>query len=64
MCVFSESLHKGYEPADFRVFERWVERYVSNWAACDTLCNHTVGTFVTIYPEFSGELKRWAGFAG
>lgn len=63
-CIFSESLHKRYEPADFRVFEGWVERYVSNWAACDTLCNHTVGRFVTIYPEFLGELKRWAGSPG
>lgn len=63
-CIFSEWLHKRYEPADFRVFEGWVERYVTNWGACDTLCNHTVGTFVTIYPEFPGELKRWAGFAG
>lgn len=63
-CIFSEWLHKRYEPADFRVFEGWVDRYVTNWTACDTLCNHTVGTFVTIYPEFLGKLKRWAGSPG
>ena len=59
-CVWSESLHKKFEPADFAVFERWVSQYVSNWADCDTLCNHTVGEFVMRYPEYVNELKRWA----
>ena len=34
------------------MFERWVDQYVDNWAKCDTLCNHTIGTFVEMYPEF------------
>jgi len=59
-CMFSEALHKKYEPADFQVFERWVKKYVNNWADCDTLCNHTVGTFVMMYPEYVSELKNWA----
>ena len=59
-CMFSEALHKKYEPADFQVFERWVKKYVNNWADCDTLCNHTVGTFVMMYPEYVNELKNWA----
>jgi len=59
-CLFSESLHKQYEPSDFQVFERWVKKYVNNWADCDTLCNHTVGTFVMMYPEYVNELKNWA----
>jgi 3-methyladenine DNA glycosylase AlkD len=59
-CCWSETLHKQYEPSDFKVFERWVTRYVSNWAMCDTLCNHTVGDFVMMYPQFIEELKRWA----
>lgn len=59
-CIFSESLHKKYEPSDFGTFERWVKKYVNNWADCDTFCNHTVGTFVMIYPEYISELKKWA----
>jgi 3-methyladenine DNA glycosylase AlkD len=59
-CVWSESLHKQYEVADFTVFERWVSCYVSNWADCDTLCNHTVGEFVMKYPDYVNALKRWA----
>jgi 3-methyladenine DNA glycosylase AlkD len=59
-CVWAESLHKQYEPADFKIFEHWVHDCVTNWADCDTLCNHTVGSFVTMYPEYVAELKKWA----
>lgn len=59
-CMWSESLHKKYEPSDFVVFEHWVKDYVNNWADCDTLCNHTIGTFMMMYPEYLHELKRWA----
>jgi len=52
-------LHKQYEEKDFRIFENWVDTYVSNWAECDTLCNHAVGTFIEKYPAYVEELKKW-----
>jgi 3-methyladenine DNA glycosylase AlkD len=59
-CDWSYRVHKDYEPADFVVFEKWVGKYVDNWALCDTLCNHTVGTFLEMYPLYVEELKKWA----
>ncbi len=59
-CNWSYFIHKTYEPADFEIFQRWVADYVSNWASCDTLCNHTVGTFIDRYPEYLLRLKQWA----
>jgi 3-methyladenine DNA glycosylase AlkD len=59
-CNWSYNVRKSYEPADFEIFERWVNRYVNNWASCDTFCNHTVGTFIEIYPSFISGLKIWA----
>ena len=59
-CVWSEKLGKKLEPADFETLERWIKNYVSNWASCDTLCNHTVGDFVMKYPEFIARLKEFA----
>jgi 3-methyladenine DNA glycosylase AlkD len=59
-CNWSYFVHKQYEKSDFAVFEKWVNNYISNWATCDTLCNHTVGTFIEMYPEFLSGLKRWA----
>ena len=59
-CVWSEKIGKKFEPADFEILERWIKNYVSNWASCDTLCNHTVGDFVMVYPEFISKLKEFA----
>jgi len=57
---WSDRLQKQFVPADFKTFERWINMYVSNWASCDTLCNHTVGDFVMKYPEFISRLKDFA----
>jgi 3-methyladenine DNA glycosylase AlkD len=59
-CNWSYNVRKQYEPSDFSVFEYWVNNYVGNWASCDTLCNHTVGTFIEMYPEYLSGLKNWA----
>ena len=59
-CNWSYYVHRYYEPGDFRVFEKWVNNYVGNWASCDTLCNHTVGAFVEMYPGYLRDLKKWA----
>jgi 3-methyladenine DNA glycosylase AlkD len=48
------------EPADLTVFKVWIERYVNNWAKCDTFCNHTVGGLVERHPESVCELIGWA----
>ena len=58
-CTWSESQHKKYETADFAVFERWLSNYVSNWADCDTLCNHSIGTFLMMFPDYVAKLKEW-----
>jgi 3-methyladenine DNA glycosylase AlkD len=59
-CIWSYNVSKQYVSEDFKVFERWVNNYVTNWAACDTLCGHTVGTFIEMYPSFLSGLKKWA----
>lgn len=60
-CNWSHNIRRDYEPDDFKVFEMWVNKFVNNWASCDTLCNHTVGDFIRMYPRYLKELKRWAG---
>ncbi len=58
-CEWAYRFNDEYEPADFPTFERWVSKYVTNWAACDTLCNHTVAALVEMYPQFLADLKGW-----
>jgi len=59
-CHFSYLIKNSFEVEDFRLFEKWVESHVSNWASCDTLCNHTIAAFVEMYPEYLEDLKKWA----
>lgn len=59
-CDWSYRLRKQYTEEDFAVFEKWVNTYVSNWAACDTLCTHAVGSFLEMYPKYVDNLQTWA----
>jgi 3-methyladenine DNA glycosylase AlkD len=59
-CDWSYYVHKQYTTGDFKIFGKWVSEYVSNWASCDTLCNHSVGTLTMMYPECLAGLKKWA----
>jgi len=59
-CNWSYYVHKKYEPEDFRIFEKWINRYVNNWASCDTLCNHTVGEYIEMYPAGLRRLRDLA----
>ena len=58
-CEWAYNMHKKFEEKDIQIFERWIEDYVTNWASCDTFCNHTVGEFVMMYPKHIATLKRW-----
>lgn len=58
-CNWSYNVWKQYEKDDFAIFERWINQYINNWASCDTFCNHTVGKFIEIFPEYLSELKKW-----
>jgi 3-methyladenine DNA glycosylase AlkD len=53
-------LHNEYEPGDFTLFERWLDQYVNNWAKCDSLFNHAIGSFIEEYPQYIENLKKWA----
>jgi 3-methyladenine DNA glycosylase AlkD len=59
-CNWSYYVHNNYELSDFEIFDRWVNNYVGNWASCDTLCNHSVGALVEMYPFLMSKLKGWA----
>lgn len=58
-CQWSYQVHDRYEEQDLSVFERWLQRYVSNWATCDTLCNHSVGTLLEMFPVHLARIKTW-----
>lgn len=59
-CDWAYNLKKDYEEKDLFVFGNWLEKYVDNWATCDTLSNKTIGAFVEKFPDSLTELKKWA----
>ncbi len=58
-CNWSYYLKEKYSHEDFGIFERWLTLYVDNWATCDTLCNHTIGSIVEKFPECLRNLILW-----
>lgn len=55
-CDWSFFMKRQFEPEDFVVFEKWIDNYITNWATCDTFCNHTVGAFLEKYPDYISRL--------
>ncbi|HOJ96354.1 MAG TPA: DNA alkylation repair protein [Methanospirillum sp.] len=53
------NLKDRFKPEDINTFRYWIENYITNWATCDSFCNHSVGDFIEKYPAFIGELKNW-----
>jgi len=58
--AWSHELRKSYEITDFKRFEGWIEQYINNWAKCDVFCNHTIGSFVEQFPDFTEKLRLWS----
>jgi 3-methyladenine DNA glycosylase AlkD len=56
---WTHALADQYEPEDLAVFQQWIDRYITNWASCDSFCNHTIGHFLEKYPAYINELKHW-----
>jgi len=45
---------------DFTIFEKWLKKYVSNWATCDDFCCHTLGFIIFKYPELVTQTEEWS----
>ena len=52
-------LKKQYTKSDWKIFESWLKKYVSNWGKCDDFCTHAFGELLTQYPEFLSVVKKW-----
>lgn len=58
--IWAEKLVKNFQESDFKIFERWLKKYVNNWAKVDVFCTHTINYFVQNYPEVIPKIKKWA----
>jgi len=51
---------KQYTESDFKMFEKWIGKYVSNWAICDDFCTHIMYYFVENFPNTISKIKAWS----
>ncbi|MFH1286259.1 MAG: DNA alkylation repair protein [Candidatus Magasanikbacteria bacterium] len=56
---WARRMRKDFQEKDFKRFEAWLKKYVDNWAFCDDFCTHTLGEFITDFPEFVPNAKAW-----
>lgn len=57
--IWTEKRVKDFNASDFKIFERWLNKYANNWAKVDTLCPHTINYFVQNYPVVIPKIKKW-----
>ena len=51
---------KEFDESTFRRFEKWVGRYISNWAHCDDLCTHLIAPLIKKNSKLAKKLVGWA----
>lgn len=59
-CNWAYAVRKQFTEADITIFEAWIDKYITNWASCDTFCNHTLGEIMVRFPELTSYLQKWA----
>ncbi|MCX6811341.1 MAG: DNA alkylation repair protein [Candidatus Berkelbacteria bacterium] len=59
--IWTEKLVTNFKQSDFKIFEKWLKKYVNNWGKVDTFCAHTINYFVQNYPIVIPKIKKWAG---
>lgn len=50
---------KSCAEREFRLFEQWVNRYVTNWSHCDGVGTWLIAASIMNRPELAGELVPW-----
>ncbi len=59
VTVFMKKIVRQLEKKDFFLFERWIDKYITNWAHCDLLCSGAVGEIIRKHDELSKETLKW-----
>jgi 3-methyladenine DNA glycosylase AlkD len=58
-CYVYRRFAKSCGAAEFRLFERWLNRYVDNWGACDGLSSWLLAACIANDPALSAALPGW-----
>jgi 3-methyladenine DNA glycosylase AlkD len=59
LIAFSWARKQNNTEKEFDIFEKWLKKYVDNWAYCDDFCTHAFGELLRKYPQFLPRVKFW-----
>lgn len=59
VCYLYRRFARQCHACEFRLFERWLDRYVHNWAHCDGVSLWLLGAALANEPALVGELPAW-----
>jgi 3-methyladenine DNA glycosylase AlkD len=60
VCHVYRRFARSCAACEFKLFERWVDRYVRNWAHCDGVGTFLVAACLANEPELRFALRGWA----
>ncbi len=58
-CLLVKYWRKKYEPKDILLFQKWLNKYVNNWASCDMLCTTIIGYLLLEHPQKIKVMYKW-----
>ena len=59
VCYVYRRFQRECGRCEFKLFERWLDRYVNNWANCDGLASWLLAASIANDPSLIAELPPW-----
>ncbi|HYL35341.1 MAG TPA: DNA alkylation repair protein [Bryobacteraceae bacterium] len=59
VCHVYRRFSNKFGETEFRMFDRWLDRYVRNWAHCDGLASWLVAGAIANRPQLIRRLRAW-----
>jgi 3-methyladenine DNA glycosylase AlkD len=59
VCHLYRRFAKSCDEREFAMFERWIDRYVTNWSHCDGVSTWLIAASISNRPELTGRFARW-----
>ena len=59
VCHLYRRFAKSCGEREFRMFERWIDRYVRNWSHCDGVSTWLIAASIANRPGLADRLARW-----
>jgi 3-methyladenine DNA glycosylase AlkD len=54
------SISDRFEKQDFKIFEKWLTKYIDNWGKDDDFCLRIIHPMIEKYPDLINKVKSWS----